>query len=120
MGASAVPGNRASNLTRRRLLGNRFWQGVLGLFGEVEEVGAFHAIPIAIGNVVETNTVGVVGRIATVTQQEYIFSFGRIADGTGVGFVVFLLRVLTEPLLDIKLGDLFLVFDRIRRNGGAC
>jgi len=37
-----------------------------------------------------------------------------------VGFVVlFLLRVLAEPVLDIKLGDLLLVFDRVRGNGSA-
>lgn len=93
---------------------------VLGLFGEVEEMGALHAVPVAIGDVVEADAVGMVGGIAAVAKQEDVFSLGRVADGTRVGLFLFLLRVLAKPLLNIELGDLLLVFDRVRGNSRAC
>ncbi len=110
--APMISSNRASDLARA--LGSGLCLGVLGLFGQVEEMGALHAVPVAIGYVVETNTVGMIGCIAAITQQKDVFSLGRIADGAGVGFLLFLLRVLTKPLLDIELGNLLLVLDRVR------
>jgi hypothetical protein len=83
-------------------------------------MGTFHAEPVAFGDVVEADAVRMVGCIAAVAKQEDVLSLCRVADGAWVGFFFLFFRVLSEPLLHIKLGNLLFVLDFVGRNGDAC
>lgn len=54
---------------------------------------------------------GVVGSIAAIAQQQYVFPLPRVADWAGIAFFLVFLRILAKPLLCIEFGNLFLVFD---------
>lgn len=82
---------RASNGAWSR--GTTFRLEGLRVLGELEEVCTFHAIPVTVGNMIETDAVGVVCSIAAIAEQKYIFSFGRIADWARVGIFLFLFGV---------------------------
>ena len=95
-------------------------RAIWSVLSEIKEVGAFHAVPVTIGYMVEPYAVGVVGGIAAVAQKQNVLSFRRVADGTRIALLFFLFnQILAKPLLDIKLGDLFLLLDRICGYGGA-
>lgn len=54
---------------------------------------------------------GVVGRIAAIAQEQYILTFGRLANGARGCFFLVLIRILSQPLLYIEFRHLLLVFD---------
>lgn len=94
---------------------------VLGSVGELKEMGTFHAVPVALGDVLEADATGVVRGIAAITEEQDVFTLGGVAYGAGSALVLFFrFGVFTEPLLEVKLGHLFLVLDVVDRNGGAC
>ena len=112
MGASNV-----SRPRRRRHIMVLLWPIVCKL----EQMSTLHAVPVAIRNVVESDTMCMVGSIAAVTQEQDIFSFGRVANGAWVAlFLIFLGYILAQPGLDVELGHLFLVLNIVCRNCGAC
>jgi hypothetical protein len=74
-------------------------------------MGTFHAIPSTLRDVIDTDAVRVVGCIAAIAKQEDVLSFCRVADGAWIGLLLLFIRVLPKPLLHVKLGNLFLIFD---------
>lgn len=80
-------------------------------------LGAFHAKPVPTRNTVEAYAIGMIGRIAVITEQKDIFFVGTTAYGTW-SRVLFLFWILVEPGLGIEFGDLFLVLDVIGRQAG--
>lgn len=118
--AAVLASHWSANLSGTRLgFGIDRLGAVLGFFRELKQVGALHAVPVAIRNAVEADAVGVIGSIAAIAQQQNIFSFGRIADGAGIRFLLFLFGILAKPLLDVELGHLLLVLYCICRNGSS-
>lgn len=119
--AAMLAGDGPADLPRARLggFGLDGLGGVLGLFGEVKQMGALHAVPVAIGDLVEADAVGVVGGIAAIAEQQYIFSLGGIADGAGICLFVFLFGIFAQPLLDVEFGHLLLVLNGVGGYSGA-
>ena len=63
---------------------------------------------------------GVVGCIATIAEQQNVLALRRVAYGARVILLLLFLDIFPEPLLEIEFGDLFLVFDVVGGNCGAC
>lgn len=83
-------------------------------------MGTFHAIPVTIWDMFKADAMRVVGGVAAVTQQQDILPLGRVAYGARVALLLLLLcYIFAKPLLDIELGDLFLVLDIVRGNSSA-
>lgn len=86
----------------------------------MEKVRTLHAIPVAIGDVIEADTTGVVRGIAAVTQEQDVLTLRRIAYGARVPCLLLcLVGIIAQPLMDVELGNLFLVLDIVSRDGGA-
>ena len=90
-----------------------------GLICKLEQVAALHAVPVTVGNVIQADAVGVVGGIAAVAEQEDILPVRGVAYRARMSLLRLLLHVLAQPLLEIKLGYLLLVFDIVLRNRSA-
>ena len=65
----------------------------IGILRELEEVGTLHAVPVAFGNLLQTNAVGVVGGVAAIAEQEDILTVGRVANGAWVALFFLDVRV---------------------------
>lgn len=80
---------------------------------------AFHAEPGALRDIVETDTVRVIGCIAVVAQEQDVLVFCRIADRARPSSLLFF-GILVEPRQGIEFGYLFLVLDFVCVEKGAC
>jgi hypothetical protein len=57
--------------------------------------------------------------VATVAKQKYVFLLSRVTNGAWIALFWLFFCILAQPLLNIELGDLFLVFDFVLGNGGS-
>lgn len=92
---------------------------ILVLVGELKEIAALYAVPVTIWDVVQTQTVCVVVRIAAVAEEQDVLPLRGIANRAWARFLLLFLDVLAQPLLKVELGNLFLVLDVVRGNGGS-
>lgn len=76
--------------TRRSLANLGGWRFI----HELEEMGTLHAVPVAVGNALETDAVGMVCSIAAIAQEEDIFTLGGVADRARVALFFFFFGVI--------------------------
>jgi hypothetical protein len=79
-----------------------------------ERINTLHAEPRTTWYAIETDAVCMVGCVAAVAQQEDFFFVRTIADRARCRLFLGL-WILLQPSLLVKLGNLFLVLDLVRR-----